>query len=78
MCHPPHSVHIVEQILADFRAGRESRAAFWITVRGRFVHIEYLALRGPDGAYLGCLEATQDLTAKRALVGEQRLLSYVR
>jgi catechol 2,3-dioxygenase-like lactoylglutathione lyase family enzyme len=49
MCHPPHSVHIVEQILADFRAGRESRAAFWITVRGRFVHIEYLALRAPDG-----------------------------
>ena len=76
MCHPPHSVHIVEQILADFRAGRESRAAFWITVRGRFVHIEYVALRDPNGAYLGCLEVTQDLTAKRALEGEQRLLSY--
>ena len=78
MCHPPHSVHVVEQILADFRAGRESRAAFWITVWGRFVHIEYVALRDPQGDYLGCLEVTQDLTAKRGLDGEQRLLSYGR
>ena len=78
MCHPPHSVHIVERILSDFRAGRESHAAFWITVRGRFVHIEYVALRDPQGAYLGCLEVTQDLTAKRSLEGEQRLLSYAR
>jgi len=78
MCHPPHSVHVVEQILSDFRAGRESRAAFWITVRGRFVHIEYVALRDPQGTYLGCLEVTQDLTAKRALEGEQRLLAYGR
>ena len=78
MCHPPHSVHVVERILSDFRAGRESRATFWITVRGRFVHIEYVALRDPQGAYLGCLEVTQALTAKRALEGEQRLLSYGR
>jgi DUF438 domain-containing protein len=78
MCHPPHSVHVVEQILSDFRAGRASRAPFWITVRGRFVHIEYLALRDPQGAYLGCLEVTQDLTDKRALTGEQRLLAYGR
>lgn len=78
MCHPPHSVHVVERILADFRAGHESRAAFWINVRGRFVHIEYLALRDPQGAYLGCLEVTQDLTDKRALTGEQRLLAYGR
>lgn len=78
MCHPPHSVHVVEQILSDFRAGHASRAPFWITVRGRFVHIEYLALRDPQGVYLGCLEVTQDLTDKRALTGEQRLLSYAR
>ncbi len=78
MCHPPHGVHIVEQIMSDYRAGRASRTDFWIAVGERFVHIEYVALRDPQGAYLGCLEATQDLTAKRALKGEQRLLSYGR
>lgn len=75
-CHPPSSVGTVERILAGFRSGRHDRAAFWIEKRGRFVHIEYVALRDAAGAYLGCLEVTQDLTAKRALTGEQRLLSW--
>ncbi len=75
-CHPPSSVDTVERILGAFRAGTEDRAAFWIQTRGRFVHIEYVALRDAAGAYLGCLEVTQDLTQKRALAGEQRLLSW--
>jgi DUF438 domain-containing protein len=75
-CHPPTSVKIVEQILEDFHSGRHDRAAFWIHLRERFIHIEYFALRGPGGDYLGCLEVSQDLTDKRALTGEQRLLSY--
>jgi uncharacterized protein len=75
-CHPPSSVGMVERILAGFRSGRQDRAAFWIEKRGRFVHIEYVALRDAGGAYLGCLEVTQDLTARRALSGEQRLLSW--
>lgn len=75
-CHPPSSVHIVEQILEDFHAGREEHCRFWITLGGRFIIIEYFAMRGADGEYLGTLEVSQDLTEKRALEGEQRLLSY--
>ncbi|GEJ55845.1 DUF438 domain-containing protein [Anaeromyxobacter diazotrophicus] len=75
-CHPPSSVDTVDRILAGLRSGRHDRAAFWIEKRGRFVHIEYVALRDAAGAYLGCLEVTQDLTEKRALTGEQRLLSW--
>lgn len=75
-CHPPGSVHIVQQILDDFRAGRHDRAQFWIEMKGRFLSIEYFALRGAADEYLGCLEVSQDLTEKRALTGEQRLLSY--
>jgi DUF438 domain-containing protein len=40
------------------------------------VHIEYVALRDKEGKYLGTLEISQDLNAKRALQGERRLLSY--
>jgi DUF438 domain-containing protein len=76
-CHPPSSVHIVERILSDFKAGTESHASFWITMKGQFLSIEYFALRDDTGAYLGCLEVSQNLTAKRALSGEQRLLNYV-
>ncbi|HYS81978.1 MAG TPA: DUF438 domain-containing protein [Anaeromyxobacteraceae bacterium] len=75
-CHPPSSVDVVDRILEGFRAGKQDRAEFWIELRGRFVHIEYLAMRGEGGEYLGCLEVSQDLTAKRALTGEQRLLSW--
>ena len=78
MCHPPASVHVVQEILDDFHAGRRNSAAFWINFQGRFVHIEYRALHSPAGEYMGTLEVTQDLTEKRQLEGEQRLLSSTR
>jgi hypothetical protein len=78
LCHPPGSVHIVQQILDDFRSGRESHAPFWIDLHERFIHIEYFALRDKNGDYLGTLEVSQDLTEKRALEGQQRLLSYAK
>jgi DUF438 domain-containing protein len=75
-CHPPASVHVVQQILDDFRSGRQNVAEFWITLHGRFVHIRYFAVRGDEGRYVGTLEVTQDLTPLRALEGERRLLAY--
>lgn len=76
LCHPPGSVHIVEQILSDFKSGKESKAAFWINFKEMFVYIEYIAIRNEKGEYLGVIECTQDLTKYRQLEGEQRLLAY--
>ena len=76
MCHPPHSMHIVDQILNDFKSGKESAAPFWIQMQGKFIYITYLPLRDKDNNYLGTIEFSQDLTELRALEGEQRLLSY--
>lgn len=77
MCHPPGSVHIVEQILTDFRSGKENKAVFWMSnFQGRFIYIEYSAVRGKEGEYLGVVEVTQDITTMRKLEGDQRLLSY--
>jgi DUF438 domain-containing protein len=76
LCHPPGSVHIIEKILDDFKSGRASHAPFWIQKQGRFIHIEYFALRDENGEYLGTLEVSQDLTLLRKLEGEQRILSY--
>lgn len=76
MCHPPGSVHIVEQILSDFKSGAADSAPFWIQMKGKFIHIEYFALRNEKGEYLGTVEMSQDLTEKRMLSGDQRLLSY--
>lgn len=76
LCHPPGSVHIIEKILDDFKSGRASHAPFWIQMHGKFIHIEYFALRDENGSYLGTLEVSQDLTKARTLEGEKRLLSY--
>ncbi len=76
LCHPPGSVHIIEKILEDFKSGKASHAPFWIQMKGKFIHIEYHALRDEKGEYLGTLEVSQDLTHLRELEGEQRILSY--
>lgn len=75
-CHPPASVHVVNRILKAFKEGRRDVAEFWIESRGKFIHIRYFALRDKDGAYRGCLEVSQDVTAIRGLKGEKRLLDW--
>ncbi len=75
-CHPPKSVHTVEQILDDFKSGRQNVAEFWINFHGGVVHIRYFAIRDESGKYLGTLEATQDITRVKELDGERRLLQY--
>ncbi len=73
-CHPQKSVHVVNQILEDFRAGKRDVAEFWIDLKGRLVYIRYFAVRSKAGEYLGCLEVTQDITDIKKIEGEKRLL----
>jgi DUF438 domain-containing protein len=75
-CHPPASVHKVQEILDAFRAGEKDTADFWITMAGRFLHIRYFACRDAAGAYRGVVETVQDVTGIRALEGERRLLDW--
>lgn len=74
-CHPPKSVHVVEKILSDFKAGTKDSEEFWIDSRGMFIYIRYFAVRDSQGAYLGTLEVTQEVRGIRDLAGEKRLLS---
>jgi len=73
-CHPRKSLHIVERILSDFKAGKNEPAEFWIQMQGKFIHIRYYPVRSRDGRYLGCLEVSQDVTEIRKLEGDKRLL----
>ncbi|HSM93627.1 MAG TPA: PAS domain-containing protein, partial [Anaeromyxobacteraceae bacterium] len=73
-CHPQRSLHMVNQILEDFRAGRRSVAEFWIDMGPRKIHIRYWAVRDDAGRYLGCLETVQDVTGIQKLTGQKRLL----
>lgn len=74
-CHPPASVHIVEKIVEDFKAGKKDHEDFWINMGERFVLIRYFAVRDEAGEYLGVLEVTQNIKPIRDLTGEKRLVS---
>jgi uncharacterized protein len=76
-CHPQKSVHVVNQILADFKAGKRDVAEFWIEMGPRFVHIRYWPVRSPEGRYLGTLETVQDVAGIRGLTAQRRLLDSV-
>ena len=75
-CHPPESVHIVEKIVNAFKNGEKDNAKFWLQLNGKFILIQYFALRNSNGEYKGVLEVTQDITGIRTLEGEQRLLDW--
>ncbi len=79
-CHPKKSLHKVEQLLNEMKDGKRDRARFWIELNfegkkdKQKILIEYYAIRDSNGNYLGCLEATQNITEIQKLTGEKRLL----
>lgn len=73
-CHPPRSVHVVEGILKDFKQNKRDIAEFWLSVKEKFIHIRYFAIREDSGKYIGTLEVSQDITDIRKLEGEKRIL----
>jgi PAS domain S-box-containing protein len=75
-CHPPESVHIVNEIITAFRNGQKDHADFWIQMKGSTIYIRYFALRNEQGEYKGTIEISQDITEIRSITGERRLLEW--
>lgn len=75
-CHPPKSLHMVEEIIEKFRSGEQSKSEFWINKPGLFIYIVYVAVRDKDGTFRGVMEMMQDCTHIRQLEGERRLLTW--
>ncbi len=79
-CHPKKSLDKVEKILSEMKEGRRDKATFWIDLplgeqgEKHKVLIQYFAVRNEKGEYLGCLEASQDITDIQKISGEKRLL----
>jgi len=73
-CHPPKSLHKVEQVISDLKSGKRDAAEFWIDLGGRKIYIRYFAVRDKAGKYLGTLEVTQDITDIQKITGQKRLV----
>lgn len=74
-CHPPESLHVVQEIIDRFRNGTSDSESFWINMNNKFILIQYYAIRDCKNEYLGTLEVSMDATNIRSLTGEKRLLS---
>ncbi len=74
-CHPPASVHIVEDLVEDFKAGRKDHEDFWIKMGDKYIFIRYFAVRDDAGEYLGVLEVTQNIAPIQEITGEKRLVT---
>lgn len=72
-CHPPRSLHVINEMLDDFRSGRRDSEDFWIKMGPKMVHISYYAVRSELGDYMGTLEVSHDIQYYRDLDGEKRL-----
>lgn len=72
-CHPPASVHVVENVVDDLRSGRKDHEDFWIRMGDKYVLIRYYAVRNAKGEYLGTMEVTQDIRPIQEITGEKRL-----
>lgn len=75
-CHPPKSVHIVEEIIEKFRNGEQDFVEFWINKPGLFIYISYSAVKDENGKFRGILEMMQDCTRIRSLQGSRTLLNW--
>lgn len=74
-CHPPHSAHIVEALLDDFKSGKKDSEDFWIPFKDKYVLIRYFAVRDKEGTYRGTLEFTQNIKPIQEITGQKRLMS---
>ena len=74
-CHPPKSVHVVEQLLMEFKAGTKDCEDFYIKFKDKYIYIRYFAVRDVAGQYVGTLEFTQNISSIQEIQGEKRILN---
>ena len=75
-CHPPKSVHVVENIIQSFREKKKTDAAFWIKMDEKLIYIRYFPLFDASGNYRGVIEVTQEVSDIQKLEGERRILDW--
>ncbi|MCK9312348.1 MAG: PAS domain-containing protein [Bacteroidales bacterium] len=79
LCHPPRFQAVMQQIIGDFKSGKEDRVLFWRSShKDKFISIEYIALRNENKEYLGTLEVVQDISDIRILEGDRQELVYTK
>jgi len=75
-CHPPKSLHVVDEILGSFKKKKKESAEFWIQKNGMLIYIRYFPLYDERGEYQGVIEVSQEVSGIQKLEGERRILDW--
>lgn len=77
-CHSDESNRMIDRMLSEMKAGRGDSYRFWydheIAGEGgtEKILIEYIAMRDPEGNYIGCMETMQRIDEILEIKGEKR------
>jgi len=78
VCHPKKYIPLMEQVINDFKSGAQSHARFWRQDHlGKFICIDYYAMKNADGEFIGSLEVVQDISDVKKLEGDRNEVLYL-
>ena len=60
LCHPPKVEKTVKKVMELLKNGRKDEICMWSDDKTK--HIRYIAVRGTNGEYLGCIETVLDVS----------------
>lgn len=61
-CHPPRAQEVLNQLLADFKSGFKDEEIRTVKMGTKVLLIRYYAVRDEEGAYVGTLEVTEEIS----------------
>lgn len=68
LCHPPQLVPVIRKLIDDFRNGRKDQEIVPVRKGSQLNLIRYYAVRDEQGAFIGTLEVTEEISAILDLV----------
>ncbi|HHT20062.1 MAG TPA: DUF438 domain-containing protein [Tissierellia bacterium] len=72
LCHPPRAVPVVDQMLADFKAGLKDEETRIVMAGTKVLLVRYFAVRDENNHYIGTLETTEEISGIVDQVNELR------
>lgn len=62
LCHPPQLVPVIKKLIADFRSGKKDQEIVPVRKGSLLNLIRYYAVRDDQGAFVGTLEVTEEIS----------------
>lgn len=69
-CHPPKALEVVNQLIADLKAGVKDEKTRIMTKGTKIFVIRYLAVRDKENKFMGVLETIEEVSKLYKMIKE--------